>query len=49
MNPEVIFLANVLVTGVAFGWWKDSIAAGVFMVSTILGVSMFVTFLIGVR
>ena len=49
MNPEVVYFLNVLLTGGAFGFWKKSFAAGLFMVSTILGVTLFVSSLFGGR
>ena len=39
---EAIYLINITITAMAFGFWKDSVAAGVFMASTIFGVSMLI-------
>lgn len=47
MNPEIVYFLNVLLTGLAFGFWKKSFYAGLFMVSTILGVTLFVGGLFG--
>jgi hypothetical protein len=47
MKPELIYFLNVMLTGLAFGFWKKSFYAGLFMVSTILGVTLFVSSLFG--
>ena len=39
---EAIYLINVTITAIAFGFWKNSVSAAVFMASTIFGVSMLI-------
>ena len=42
MSPEVVYVVNIVITATAFGFWKNSFAAALFMASSIFGISLFV-------
>ncbi len=44
---EVLYVINIFLTALAFGFWKESFYAGLFMAASIFGVSMFVKSIVG--
>jgi len=49
MSPEIVYVVNIVITATAFGFWKDSFAAALFMASSIFGISIFVSVIFGGR
>lgn len=47
MKLEYIYAINLAITSMAFGVWKESFAAGVFMGASIFGISIFILSIIG--
>jgi len=47
MRLEYIYAMNIAITAMAFGVWKKSFAAGVFMAASIFGISIFVLSILG--